>query len=146
TARIDGDSVVLNGVKRWCSGGGHADGYLVYCRLGQEAGAKGIGAVYVDSHSPGLSFGAREQLIGFRGITSDDIFFDALRVPLGLIGVRAGGFAKLMGAFDLERCGNDMMCLGIAAAALDDSLAYVEERRQFGRPIADFQSVQMKIA
>lgn len=146
SARIEGGSLILNGTKRWCSGGGHADGYLVYCRLGPQPGAKGIGAVYVDSSSPGLSFGTREELLGFRGITSADIFFDDVRVPLEHMVVPAGGFHKLMEAFDLERCGNATMCLGIAAAAVEDSLRHVDERRQFGRPIAEFQAVQMKIA
>lgn len=146
SGRIEADSVVLNGVKRWCSGGGHADGYLVYCRLGPEAGAKGIGAVYLDAPAAGLSFGAREELMGFRGIASADIFLDDVAVPLGHIVMPAGGFGRLMEAFDLERCGNATMCLGLAAAALEDTLVHVEERRQFGRPIADFQAVQLKIA
>jgi alkylation response protein AidB-like acyl-CoA dehydrogenase len=145
-ARIEGEEIVLNGVKRWCSGGGHADGYLVYSRLSSAAGAKGIGAVYVDADTPGLSFGAREELMGFRGIHSADIRFDEVRVPADHLVVPAGGFGKLMEAFDLERCGNATMCLGIAAAALDDALAYVQERKQFGRPLVEFQAVQLKIA
>jgi alkylation response protein AidB-like acyl-CoA dehydrogenase len=146
SARVEGEEIVLNGVKRWCSGGGHADGYLVYCRLSSAAGAKGIGAVYVDADAPGLSFGAREELMGFRGIHSADIHFDEVRVPADHLVVPAGGFGKLMEAFDLERCGNATMCLGLAAAALDDALAYVQERKQFGRPLVEFQAVQLKIA
>src|SRR6185503_6204155 len=96
SARVEGEEIVLNGVKRWCSGGGHADGYLVYCRLSSAAGAKGIGAVYVDADAPGLSFGAREELMGFRGIHSADIHFDEVRVPAGHLVVPAGGFGKLM--------------------------------------------------
>ncbi|MGO9686279.1 MAG: acyl-CoA dehydrogenase family protein, partial [Beijerinckiaceae bacterium] len=79
---IEGDNILLDGVKRWSSGGGHADGYLVYCRLSEAAGAAGVGAVYVDKTTAGLSFGARELLMGFRGIYSADIFFDKVRLPL----------------------------------------------------------------
>ena len=144
--RIDGDSIVISGTKRWSSGGGHADGYLVYCRLSDAPGAKGIGAVFVEKDTPGLSFGSREMLMGFRGIYSADIFLDEVKVPLANLVVPAGGFPKLMEAFDLERCGNATMCLGIAAAALEDTLAYTQERQQFGKPLVDFQAVQLKVA
>ena len=138
--------IVLNGTKRWCTGGGSADGYVVYCRLKEVPGAKGIGAVFVPDGVPGLSFGAREELMGFRGTTTADIFFDNVEVPEDNLIVPAGGFPKLMEAFDLERCGNATMCLGLASGALDDALAYVQERRQFGKPIVDFQAVQLKLA
>ncbi|MCP1336645.1 acyl-CoA dehydrogenase family protein [Futiania mangrovi] len=145
-AEIKGDKVVVTGTKRWCSGGGKADGYLVYSRMGDGAGAKGIGAVYVPGDAQGLTFGKREQLMGFRGIYSADMFFDKVEVPLDHVVVPEGGFPKLMQAFDLERCGNSTMCLGIAQAALDEALAYVKERTQFGKPLIEFQAVQMKIA
>ncbi|MEX2149564.1 MAG: acyl-CoA dehydrogenase family protein [Steroidobacteraceae bacterium] len=141
-----GDRIVLNGTKRWCSGGGHADGYLVYCRLSDAKGSAGIGAVYVESGSPGMSFGAREHLMGFRGVPSTDIFFDNCAVPAGNVVVDAGGFRKLMEAFDLERCGNATMALAQAAGALEDVLAYVQDRRQFGKPIVEFQAVQIRLA
>jgi alkylation response protein AidB-like acyl-CoA dehydrogenase len=144
--RIEGDAIILDGTKRWCSGGGHADGYVVYCRLSDGPGAKAIGAVYVDSPAPGLTFGNRELLMGFRGIYSADIFLDNVRVPIANMVVPAGGFGKLMEAFDLERCGNATMCLGIAAAALEEAVAYVQARKQFGRPIVEFQAVQLKLA
>jgi alkylation response protein AidB-like acyl-CoA dehydrogenase len=143
---IDGEFVMLNGSKRWCSGGGHSDAYLVYTRLSDAPGAKGIGAVLVEKDSPGLSFGEAETLMGFRGVPSADIYLDNVRVPVGNIVVPAGGFAKLMEAFDLERCGNATMALAQASGALEDVLAYVQERRQFGKPLADFQAVQLKLA
>ena len=146
SACIDGDSVVLNGSKRWCSGGGHSDAYVVYCRMSDAPGAKGIGAVFVEKGTPGLSFGAPEALMGFRGVPSADLNFDNCRVPAGNVIVPAGGFARLMEAFDLERCGNATMALGQASGALEDVVAYVEERRQFGKPLADFQAVQLKLA
>ena len=143
---VRGDKVILNGTKRWCSGGGHSDAYLVYCRLSDDPGAKAIGAVLVEKGAPGLSFGPNESLMGFRGIPSSDLMFDDCAVPLGNIVVPAGGFRKLMEAFDLERCGNATMSLGQASGALDDIKAYVLDRKQFGKPIADFQAVQLKLA
>nr|WP_047165529.1 acyl-CoA dehydrogenase family protein [Sphingomonas sp. Y57] len=145
-ARIEGDHIILNGQKRWCSGGGHADGYVVYCRLSEDRGAKGIGAVYVEKGTPGLTFGSPENLMGFRGVPSCDLFFDECSVPIENLVLPAGGFKKLMEAFDLERCGNATMALGQASGALEDVLDYVQERRQFGKPIVEFQAVQIKLA
>jgi len=146
TASIAGNEIVINGQKRWSSGSGHSGGYVVYCRMSDAPGAAGIGAVYVAKDTAGLTFAAPEQLLGFRGIPSADMFFDAVRVPQDNVIVPAGGFKKLMEAFDLERCGNATMCLGIAAGALEDALQYVQERQQFGKPIVDFQAVQLKLA
>ena len=145
-ATITGDKVTINGQKRWSSGASHADAYVVYCRLSDAPGAKGIGAVLVEDGFEGLSFGKREQHMGFRGICSADIYLDNVVVPASNIIVPAGGFPKLMEAFDLERCGNTTMSLAIAQSALDYVLAYVQEREQFGKPIVDFQAVQLHIA
>ncbi len=145
-AVIKDGRVIVNGTKRWCTGGGTADGYVVYCRIGETKGAKGVGAVYVPAGVKGLSFGAREELMGFRGTTTADIFFEDVDVPEDHLIVPAGGFPKLMEAFDLERCGNATMCLGLAAGALEDTLAYVQERQQFGKHLVDFQAVQLKLA
>jgi alkylation response protein AidB-like acyl-CoA dehydrogenase len=145
-ARITGDKVVLNGNKRWCSGGGHADGYLVYARFDDNPGAGSIGAVYVEKGTPGFSFGPQERLMGFRGVPSSDLYFDNVELPQDHVVVPGGGFKKLMEAFDLERCGNATMSLGQASGALEDVLDYVQERHQFGRPLVDFQAVQIKLA
>ncbi len=145
-AVIKNGRVTINGSKRWCTGAGTADGYVVYCRIGEAKGAKGVGAVYVPASVEGLSFGAREELMGFRGTTTADIFFENVQVPEDHLIVPAGGFPKLMEAFDLERCGNATMCLGLAAGALEDTLAYVQERQQFGKPLVDFQAIQIKLA
>ena len=146
-AEVKGDKIILNGTKRWCSGGGHSEGYVVYCKMSDDPGAKGIGAVYVEKDSKGVSFGQQEKLMGWSGIPSADIFFDNVEVPIGNVIVEAnGGFKKLMEAFDLERCGNATMCLGQASGALEKALKYVQEREQFGKPIVEFQAVQMKLA
>lgn len=146
SARIEGDEIVLNGQKRWTSGGGHSDYYVTYCRFDGEAGAKGIGAVLVEKGREGVSFGEQEELMGFRGIPSADIFLDDVRVPIGNLVVEKGGFGRLMSAFGLERCGNATMGLGVAAGALEQALAYTQERQAFGKPIVDFQAVQLRLA
>jgi len=145
-AEIKGDKIILNGNKRWCSGGGHSDAYVVYCKLSDAPGAKGIGAVLVEKTRAGVSFGEQEQLMGFRGIPSADIYFDQVELPLDNLIVPSGGFPKLMEAFDLERCGNATMALGQASGALEDVLAYVQERQQFGKELVEFQAVQIKLA
>lgn len=145
-ARVEADSVILNGSKRWCSGAGHAEAYLVYCRFSAEPGAKGIGAVLVPGDAQGLSFGKRERHMGFRGIPSMDMYFDEVRVPADHVLVPAGGFGRLMETFDLERCGNTTMSLAVAQSAFDYVLDYCQEREQFGKPLVEFQAVQLQIA
>lgn len=143
---IKGDRVILNGRKRWCSGAGHAEAYVVYCRLDEAPGARGIGAVLVEKGTAGFSFGKRDHHMGFRGIYSADMYLDEVSVPLDNIIVPAGGFAQLMEAFDLERCGNTTMSLAIAQSAFDYVLHYVQERTQFGKPVVEFQAVQLQLA
>jgi alkylation response protein AidB-like acyl-CoA dehydrogenase len=144
--RVEGDTLVINGMKRWCSGAGHSEQYLVYLRLSDARGAKGIGAAVLDLDSDGVSFGPQEDLMGFRGICSADMFLDDVRVPLTNLIVAEGGFSKLFTAFSIERLGNATMSLAIAQTALDRAAKYVLERQQFGRPIAEFQFVQGAIA
>lgn len=146
TADINGDEIVLNGTKRWCSGAGHSEGYVVFCRFDGIPGAKGIGAVFVDRDTPGMGFGAQEQLMGFRGVPSADITLDNVRVPRSHLLVGPGGFSKLMGLFNIERLGNATMALGVASGALEQVRDYIQERRQFGKPIVDFQAVQIRLA
>ncbi len=145
-AAVSGDTVTINGTKRWCSGAGHADAYVVYCRMSEAPGAKGIGAVLIEKGRDGFTFGKREHHLGFRGVSSADMFFDNVQVPAANVIVPAGGFRQLMEAFDLERCGNATMALAQAAGALEDAVDYVQERQQFGKPIIDFQAVQLKLA
>lgn len=146
SAKLGDDGYVINGNKRWISNGGEADQYLVYCRLSDAPGAKGIGAIVVDKGTPGLSFGAGERLMGFRGIPSADIYFDDVKAPLENVVVQAGDFGKLFGVFSIERLGNTTMSLAIGQEALDRTLRYVTEREQFGKLLVDFQSVQVILA
>ena len=143
---VEDNHVILNGTKRWCSGAGHAEAYVVYCRMSDEQGAKGIGAIVVEKDTPGFSFGKQEHHMGFKGVASADMYFDNVRVPVENILVPAGGFSKLMEAFDLERCGNTTMSLAVAQSAFDFVLSYTQEHKQFGKPLVDFQAVQIQIA
>jgi butyryl-CoA dehydrogenase len=145
-ARIEGDTIAIDGSKRWCSGAGHSEGYVVFCRFDGAPGAKGIGAVFVDKDTPGLTFGPQEQLMGFRGVPSADMTFENVRVPREHLLVGPGGFSSLMGLFNIERLGNATMALGVAAGALEHVTSYVQERKQFGKPIVDFQAVQIRLA
>ena len=143
---LEGNQVILNGQKRWCSGAGHSEAYVVYCRLSDDPGARGIGAVLVEKGTPGFSFGKRDHHMGFRGVYSADMYFDQVTVPQENVIVPAGGFSKLMEAFDLERCGNTTMSLAVAQSAFDYALNYVQERKQFSKPVVDFQAVQLQLA
>ena len=146
SARVDGDEVVINGTKRWCSGAGFAEKYLVYVRFGPEPGGQGMGAILVDRDAPGLKFGSQENLMGFRGIGSADMYFSDVRVPVDDIIVDKGGFRKLFTAFSIERLGNATMSLAIGQGALDRTVRYVQERKQFGKDIIEFQTVQAMLA
>ena len=141
----DKDGYVLNGRKVFISGGGEASHYLVYCRLGDIPGYKGIGAVIVEKGSPGFTFGKQEEFMGLRGMPSCDLIFEDVRVPKENVVIEAGGFRDLMTTFDLERCGNAAMCLGTAGGALEEAKAYATERKAFGRPICEFQDIQFMI-
>ena len=141
-----GNGYRVNGYKRWTSGGGHSDYYVTYCRFSGDPGAKGIGAILLEKDRAGMSFGKREELMGFRGIPTADISIEDVEVPGENVIIGAGGFGKLMSAFGLERCGNATQSLGVAGAALEQALSYTQEREAFGKPIVDFQAVQMKLA
>jgi len=145
-AKSTGGDFTVNGAKRWISNGSEADCYLVYTRLSDEPGARGIGAIIIEADRDGVSFGARERLMGFRGIPSADVIFDDVLVPGNNLLVPAGGFGQLFRAFSVERLGNSTMSLAIGQAALDRTIAYVQERQQFGKPLIEFQSVQMVLA
>ncbi len=144
-SRSDG-RLLLNGNKRWSSGAGHSEAYVVYSRMDDSPGAKSIGAVVVEKGAKGFSFGKRDHHMGFRGVYSADMYFDNVEVREEDILVPAGGFSKLMDAFDLERCGNTTMSLATAQSAFDYVLNYVQEREQFGKALVDFQGVQIQIA
>jgi len=145
-AKQVGSDFAVNGSKRWISNGSEADHYLVYTRLSDEPGARGIGAMIIEADRAGVSFGQPERLMGFRGIPSADVIFDDILVPGANLVVPAGGFGQLFKAFSIERLGNSTMSLAIGQAALDRTIAYAQERQQFGKPLIEFQAVQMTLA
>lgn len=136
----------LNGRKCFVTGGGHSGAYMVYCRFGDVRGAPGIGAIVVEKGTPGFSFGKQERFMGMRGFPSCDLIFEDCVVPKENLVVPAGGFGALMQCFDIERCGNATMALGIATGALEYAVEYAKERHTFGKPICDRQAIQMMVA
>ncbi|MBN1380216.1 MAG: acyl-CoA dehydrogenase family protein [Deltaproteobacteria bacterium] len=145
-AVLKGDHYVVNGQKRFISGGGHSDAYMVYVRLSEQKGAKGIGGIIIEKDSPGFTFGKQEVFMGLHGMPSCDLIFEDCLVPKENLVISEGGFAFLMQAFDVERCGNATMSLGIAWGALEAAKKYSQERRAFGKPICEFQAVQLLLA
>ena len=141
----DGGGYLLNGRKTFISGGGAASHYLVYCRFGNVPGYKGIGAILLEKGTAGFTFGKQEEFMGLRGMPSCDLIFKDVKVPRKNVVIAAGRFSELMTTFDLERCGNAAMCLGIAGGALEEAKAYTLERQAFGRPICEFQDIQFRI-
>ena len=146
TKTVDkGGHLVLNGRKTFISGGGEASHYLVYTRFGDVPGYKGIGAVILEKGTPGFSFGKQEAFMGLRGMPSCDLIFEDVKIPRENVIIQPGDFKKLMMTFDIERCGNAAMCLGIAGGALDAAKRYATEREAFGRPICEFQAIQFLV-
>ncbi|GAB4338418.1 MAG: acyl-CoA dehydrogenase [Candidatus Abyssubacteria bacterium] len=145
-AVLEGDHYVVNGRKRFISGGGHAELYMVYVRLSEKKGHKGIGGLVIEKGSPGFTFGKQEEFMGLRGIPSCDLIFEDCIVPKENLVIPEGGFANLMQAFDIERCGNATQSLGIAWGALEAAKKYSQERTAFGKPICEFQAVQFLLA
>ena len=143
---VAGGGYSVTGTKRWISGGGEADFYVVYARMSDVPGSKGLGAVIVAADAPGVSFGAPERLMGFRGIPSADVVLDEVAVPEADVLVGPGGFRRLFAAFSIERLGNTTMSLAIGQAALDRSIGYVQERTQFGKELIEFQGIQLTLA
>jgi len=137
----------LTGEKRWITGAGISRLYLVYCRLGAEAGARGIGGVLVEKDMAGFSIGERDQTMGLRGIPEGRLHFNGCRVPRESVLVAPpDGFKKLMEAYNGQRLGAAAVALGLAQGAYELALAYAGERRQFGRPIGEFQGIRWKLA
>lgn len=145
-ASLSGNHYVLNGQKRFISGGGHSDLYMVYARFNETKGAKGIGGIVVEKGTPGFSFGKQEEFMGLNGMASCDLIFEECLVPKENLVIPPGDFAKLMKAFDVERCGNATQSMGIAWGALEAAKKYAQERMAFGKPICEFQAIQFLLA
>ena len=146
TARLDGDHWVLNGSKAFISGAGTSDVYVVMARTGAE-GPKGISTFVVEKEAPGLSFGAQEKKMGWNSQPTAIVSFDDCRIPAAnLLGKEGDGFRYAMMGLDGGRLNIAACSLGGARLALEAALDYVSSRKQFGKPIADFQNTQFKLA
>jgi butyryl-CoA dehydrogenase len=145
-AKFDGDSVVLNGRKAYVEDVSTQNAFLVYIKFDDRPGAKSIGGVLVEKGTPGFSVGTPRKKMGLRGCAQADLIFENCRVPRENVVIHPGDFTKLMEAFNLERCGNAIMAVGIASAALDEAIAYAKTREQFGQPIANYQAIQWMLA
>ncbi|GBQ03613.1 acyl-CoA dehydrogenase [Streptomyces spongiicola] len=143
----DGDFWVLNGVKRWITNAGESEFYTVMAVTDPEKRSKGISAFVVEKSDEGVSFGAPEKKLGIKGSPTREVYLDNVRIPADrMIGAEGTGFATAMKTLDHTRITIAAQALGIAQGALDYAKGYVRERRQFGRPIADFQGVQFMLA
>jgi alkylation response protein AidB-like acyl-CoA dehydrogenase len=148
TARRDGSGWVLNGTKVFITNVGHAGLFTVFARTDPaEARAAGVSCFLVPADSPGLKIGQVFQKMGLHGSPTGELVLEDVRVPAdALLGHEGRGFEVVMRALDSGRIGISGQALGIAQAALDESLAYTKEREQFGQPVADFQGVRFLLA
>ncbi|WP_288016010.1 acyl-CoA dehydrogenase family protein [Blastomonas sp.] len=145
-AELDGDSYVLNGSKRYITNADKADLFTVMARTGGP-GPKGVSAFLVPRDLPGLSVGKPERKMGQQGAHVCDVIFDNVRVPVeNRLGAEGDGFKVAMRVLDRGRLHISAVCVGAAERLIADSVAYAKERKQFGKPIAEFQMIQAMIA
>ncbi|GGS66679.1 acyl-CoA dehydrogenase [Streptomyces violaceus] len=143
----DGDHYVLNGVKRWITNAGESQYYTVMAVTDPAKRSKGISAFVVEKSDEGVSFGAPEKKLGIKGSPTREVYLDNVRIPADrMIGEEGTGFATAMKTLDHTRITIAAQALGIAQGALDYAKGYVQERKQFGKAIADFQGIQFMLA
>jgi alkylation response protein AidB-like acyl-CoA dehydrogenase len=146
----DGDDWLLSGTKSWVTSGSFADVIMVMARSDTpdaRRGSKGISAFIVTPDLPGFHVGKKEDKMGLRASPTVQLNFDGMRVPArNVLGAEGQGFVYAMRSLDNGRLGIAAQALGIARAALDASLDYAAERKQFGQPIREFQAIQFKLA
>ena len=143
----DGNTFVLNGTKRWITNAGVSRYYTVIAVTDPQAGPGGISAFVVEKDDPGFSFGALEHKLGIKGSPTRELYFDNCVIPADrMIGTEGTGFRTALATLDHTRVTIAAQALGIAQGALDYAVGYVQERRQFGKAIAEFQGVQFMLA
>ncbi|MEU0688561.1 acyl-CoA dehydrogenase family protein [Streptomyces uncialis] len=143
----DGDHWVLNGVKRWITNAGVSEFYTVMAVTDPEKRSRGISAFVVEKSDEGVSFGAPERKLGIKGSPTREVYLDNVRIPADrMIGEEGTGFGTAMKTLDHTRITIAAQALGVAQGALDYAKGYVQERKQFGKPIGDFQGVQFMLA
>ncbi len=146
-AVLEGDKYILNGSKIFITNGGEADIYIIFAMTDKSKGTKGISAFIVEKDFPGFSIGKKEKKMGIRGSATTELVFENCIVPKeNLLGAEGKGFGIAMNTLDGGRIGIAAQALGIAQGAFDETVKYVKERRQFGRPISAFQNTQFRLA
>ena len=146
-AVLDGDNYILNGSKVFITNGGEADIYIVFAMTEKSKGNKGITAFIVEKDFKGFSIGKKEEKLGIRGSSTTELIFENCIVPKeNLLGQENKGFGIAMQTLDGGRIGIAAQALGIAEGALDESVKYMKERKQFGKPLSSFQGLQWMIA
>ena len=147
TAVLDGDEWVLNGTKIFITNAGYAHVYVVMAMTNKELGTRGISAFIVEKGTPGFSIGKKEKKMGIRGSATCELIFENCRIPKeNLLGEQGKGFKIAMNTLNGGRIGIAAQALGIAQGALDETVKYTKERKQFGRAIGAFQNTQFQLA
>jgi alkylation response protein AidB-like acyl-CoA dehydrogenase len=146
-ARDDGEAWVLEGRKVWITNAAEAELFIVFATVDPAAGYRGITAFLVERGFSGFTVGKKEDKLGIRASSTCELLFDACRVPKGnVLGAIGKGYKVAIETLNEGRIGIGAQMVGVAAGALDHAIAYVKERRQFGKAIAEFQGVQFQIA
>ena len=147
TAVLDGDEWVLNGSKIFITNAGYAHVYVIMAMTDKSLGTKGISAFIVEKDTPGFSIGKKEKKLGIRGSATCELIFENCRIPKeNLLGEQGKGFKIAMMTLDGGRIGIASQALGIAQGAMDVTVKYTKERKQFGKSIAQFQNTQFQMA
>lgn len=147
TAVLDGDEYIINGSKIFITNAIYADTYNVMAMTDKSQGTKGISAFIVEKGTPGFTFGPKEKKMGIKGSATCELIFENVRVPKeNLLGKEGYGFKIAMKTLDAGRIGIASQALGIAQGAIDETIEYVKERKQFGRSLSQFQNTQFQLA
>ena len=143
----DGDDWVLNGQKLWITNGKEADVFIVFANVDPEAGYKGITAFLVEKGMEGFTVGKKEDKLGIRASSTTELLLENVRIPAeNVLGEVGKGYKVAIETLNEGRIGIGAQMVGLAQGALDHTVKYVQEREQFGRPIASFQGVQFQLA
>jgi len=143
----DGDSWVLNGTKIFITNAAYASLYVIIAMTDKSQGTRGISAFIVERNTPGFSIGKKEKKLGIRGSSTCELIFDNCRIPKeNLLGKVGKGFGIAMKTLDGGRIGIASQALGIAQGAMDETVKYTKERKQFGKSISNFQNTQFQMA
>lgn len=146
-AVLEGDHYVLNGTKIFITNAGYAHVYVIFAMTDKSKGNKGISAFIVEKGTPGFSFGKKELKLGIRGSATSELIFENCVIPKeNLLGAEGKGFIIAMKTLDGGRIGIASQALGIAQGAMDETVKYTKERKQFGKSIAQFQNTQFQLA